>query len=397
MIRPPVLKIAGHEPSATNQAVDPPKEGAPRERKLRGGGGVATIKDVAHKAGVSAMTVSRVINGRSNVHRRTRAEVNAAISELSYMPNAAARSLGGVQPIRLGLLYSNPSAAYLSEFLVGILDYASRANLQMIVEKCGLGEHAEEAARRLLRGGVDGIVLPPPLCDAPGLLDLLREANLPAVTVASGHPAPGFSAVSINDHQAAFEMTRHLAALGHQRIGFIVGNPNQTASERRLTGYRDALGAVGLDYAEELVVQGLFTYRSGLDMAELLFEVANPPTAIFASNDDMAAATVAVAHRRGFDVPNDVTVCGFDDTPLATTIWPELTTIRQPIIDMSLAAVELLTKEIRSVRAGCREIPRHLQLDFQLVRRQSDAAPRVRPFSYVTHLPTDIGRASRSN
>jgi LacI family transcriptional regulator len=357
--------------------------------------GVATIKDVARQAGVSPMTVSRVLNGRSNVRESTRADVKAAISKLSYMPNLAARSLAGVQPMRIGLLYSNPSAAYLSEFLVGSLDYASRANVQVVVEKCSPGEQAEEAARRLLRGSVDGIVLPPPLCDSLSVLEVLREAQMLAVTVASGHPAPGFSAVSIDDHRAAFEMTRHIAALGHQRIGFIVGNPDQTASERRLAGYRDALGAIGLPYAEELVVQGLFTYRSGLDMAEQLFDVANPPSAIFASNDDMAAATVAVAHRRGFDVPNDLTVCGFDDTALATTIWPELTTIHQPIIDMSLAAFELLIKEIRSLRAGRREAPRHVQLNFQLVRRQSDAAPRVRPYARIPHSAAETGRAIR--
>ncbi len=198
------------------------------------------------------------------------------------------------------------------------------------------------------------------MCDSLPLLEVLRGANGLAVTVASGHPAPGFSAVSIDDHRAAFEMTRHIAALGHQRIGFIIGNPDQTASERRLTGYRDALAAAGLPHDPALIVQGLFTYRSGLDAAERLLDLAAPPSAIFASNDDMAAATVAVAHRHGLDVPNDLAVCGFDDTALATTIWPELTTIRQPITDMSLAAVELLVKEIHSRRDGHRDAPQHL-------------------------------------
>jgi len=355
-----------------------------RQRTSRRQKTAATISDVADKAGVSPMTVSRVLNGESNVRPATREAVNAAIAELSYSPNPAARSLAGAQPIRIGLLYSNPSAAYLSEFLVGSLDCAVRANVQLIVEKCDAGEHADEAARRLLKGGVEGIVLPPPLCDAEGLLAVLREADGLAVTVASGHPAPGFSAVSIDDHRAAFEMTRHIAALGHQRIGFIIGNPNQTASERRLAGYRDALTALGLPQDDSLIVQGLFTYRSGLDVAEQLLDVADPPSAIFASNDDMAAATVAVAHRHGLDVPGDLTVCGFDDTALATTIWPELTTIHQPITDMSLAAVELLAKEIRTRRAGGRDAPSHIQLDFTLVRRQSDAAPRRRPSVFGT-------------
>ena len=358
-----------------------------RQRTSRGQKTAATISDVASRAGVSPMTVSRVLNSEGNVRPATREAVKAAIAALSYSPNPAARSLAGAQPIRIGLLYSNPSAAYLSEFLVGSLDCATRANVQLVVEKCDAGEHADEAARRLLQGGIEGIVLPPPLCDSEALLAVLREADGLAVTVASGHPAPGFSAVSIDDHRAAFEMTRHIAALGHQRIGFIIGNPNQTASARRLDGYRDALAAVGLPYDEQLVVQGLFTYRSGLDVAEQLLELTPPPTAVFASNDDMAAATVAVAHRHGLDVPGDLTVCGFDDTTLATTIWPELTTIHQPIADMSLAAVELLAKEIRGRRAGTREAPRHIQLDFTLVRRQSDAAPRRRPAVVITRAP----------
>ncbi|MCG6120749.1 MAG: substrate-binding domain-containing protein, partial [Blastomonas sp.] len=120
------------------------------------------------------------------------------------------------------------------------------------------------------------------------------------------------------------------------------------------------------------------TYRSGLDAAEQLLDQADPPTAIFAANDDMAAATVAIAHRKGLDVPGDLTVCGFDDTALATTIWPELTTIRQPVIEMSRTAVELL---VRTIRGGKAEdaASLHVLADYKLIRRQSDAAPRRRP------------------
>ena len=339
----------------------------------------ATISDVAERAGVSPMTVSRVINSETNVRPRTRDKVNAAIAALQYSPNPAAQSLAGAQPIRIGLLYSNPSAAYLSEFLVGSLDYASRANVQLVVEKCDSTAQAEESARHLLSGGIDGIILPSPLCESERLLSVLRDAGALSVTVASGYPAEGFSAVSIDDRRAAYDMTMHIAALGHQRIGFIVGNLDQSASELRLAGYREAMATMGLDSPDELIVRGLFTYRSGLDAAEALLGIDDPPSAIFASNDDMAAATVAVAHRRGLDVPSDLTVCGFDDTALATTIWPELTTIHQPITDMSFAAVELLVREIRAYRSGEPVVPKHLQLDFKLVRRQSDAAPRRRP------------------
>lgn len=342
-----------------------------------------TISDVARRAGVSAMTVSRVINGENNVRPATRAAVNAVIAELNYAPNRAAQSLAGANQIRIGLLYSNPSSAYLSEFLVGGLDQASRGNVQLIVEKCEPDHHEGDVARRLVAGGIDGLILPPPLCDSPEVMAALEETGTPAVAVATGRAADGLSAVSIDDYRAAHAMTLHIAALGHQRIGFILGNPNQTVSERRLAGYRDALAAAALPYDPDLVAPGLFTYRSGLDAAERLLDLPSPPTAIFASNDDMAAATVAVAHRRGLDVPGDLTVCGFDDTALATTIWPELTTIRQPITDMSRAAVDLLLEAVRRQRSGEGSTPRQLLLDFTLVRRQSDAAPRRRPAERV--------------
>jgi len=174
-------------------------------------------------------------------------------------------------------------------------------------------------------------------------------------------------------------MTRHLIALGHQRIGFIVGHPNQSASARRLDGYRAAIAEMNADAADELVVQGMFTYRSGLDAAEQLLALAERPTAIFASNDDMAAATVAVAHRLALDVPGDLTVTGFDDTALATTIWPELTTVRQPIAEMAREAVQALVRRVRALREEEPAEPEQTRMDFVLVRRQSDAAPRVRP------------------
>ncbi len=146
-----------------------------------------------------------------------------------------------------------------------------------------------------------------------------------------------------------------------------------------MEGYRQALAERGIEVDDSLVAQGLFTYRSGLDAAEELLEAKDPPSAIFASNDDMAAATVAVAHRRGLDVPGDLTVVGFDDSALATTIWPELTTIHQPIADMSRAAVDLLAAMLRDKRSGVAEVLRQVVLDYTLIRRQSDAAPRRRP------------------
>lgn len=334
-----------------------------------------TISDVAAAAGVSPMTVSRVINGESNVRESTRELVVEAIRKLNYSPSAAARSLAGGEEVRIGLLYSNPSSAYLSEFLVGSLDQAARSNVQLVVEKCDEEALEQSVIDHLIQGRVDGIVLPPPLCDAAPVLAAIVEHDIPAVAVATGRPSETMAAVSIDDRRAAFEMTRHLIDLGHRRIGFIIGNPNQTASAERLTGYRTALAGAGIAEEADWVVQGLFTYRSGLDAAGRLLALADAPTAIFASNDDMAAAAVAMAHRRGLDVPRDLTVCGFDDTALATTIWPELTTIRQPIVEMSRTAVEMLVRKIKDRKHGRNAVPQHLVLDFDLIQRQSDAPP----------------------
>lgn len=334
-----------------------------------------TISDVARAAGVSTMTVSRVINGTGNVRAGTVAAVDAAIASLNYSPNPAARSLAGARQMRVGLLYCNPSA-YLSEFLIGVLDQANLSHVQLVVEKCTAGADDSAVAARLAGDGIDGILLSPPLGDSAPLLKRLSETGIPFVVVAAGRSAPNVSVVSIDDYAAARAMTTHLIDLGHRRIGFITGNADQTSSSLRQEGYAAALAARGIAVDAALIAPGMFTFRSGLEAAERLLQLPEPPTAIFASNDDMAAAAIAVAHRRGLAVPSDLTVCGFDDTTMATRIWPELTTVRQPIGEMSRAALELLVRKVKARRANVELSTDRQLLDFTLVRRQSDAAPR---------------------
>lgn len=349
---------------------------SPRERQ-----GAPTISDVARAAGVSTMTVSRVINRTGNVKEETLAAVDAAIARLNYAPNPAARSLAGAKQIRVGLLYSNPSAAYLSELLVGAVEEASRCHVQLFIEKCPPGGGGLAVARQLVAEGVDGLLLPPPMCDSQALIDYLAKVSTPCVVIASGVPPRNASSVGIDDFAAAHAMTTHLLDLGHSRIGFICGNPDQSASARRQQGHEQALLARGIKPAPELIEPGLFTYRSGLDAAEKLLRLPTPPSAIFASNDDMAAATVAVAHSQGLAVPSDLTVCGFDDTLMATTIWPELTTVRQPIDQMSRAALAMLVEAVKARRTGQPVPVRKESMEYTLVRRHSDAAPRRRPLA----------------
>ncbi|MFN3814601.1 LacI family DNA-binding transcriptional regulator [Brevundimonas sp.] len=309
--------------------------------------GAVTIHDVARHAGVSPMTVSRVMNAAPGVKDATREKVQKAVDALGYAPNAAARSLARQGGGRIGLLYSNPSAGYLSEFLVGALDGAQKTGALLLIEKCDPNPDSERAAvGRLIAGGASGVILPPPHGESYAALSELKDGDVAVVAVAAGRFRSDASAVRIDDFAAAAEMTRHLLELGHRRIGFIKGAPNQTASAERLLGFETEMRAAD-PAATALIEAGEFTYRSGLEAAERLLSARRPPTAIFASNDDMAAGVLTAAHRKGLDVPGELTVVGFDDTSIATAVWPELTTVRQPVAEMAEAAVRILSEDIR--------------------------------------------------
>jgi len=343
-------------------------------KSTRRSGSLVTIHDVARHAGVSPMTVSRVINSESNVREETRAHVAASIKALRYSPNLAARNLASAESIHIGVLHTSSTAAYLSELLLGVLEQSSLSSCQLVLERCENLESERQAVQRLIAGGVDGVILPAPLGDSEEALKAVAAAGIPAVLVTSGRPAPGFSAVSINDFEAAREMTRHLLSLGHRRIGFINGHPGHTASGQRFRGYMEGMTEAGVEVGADQVAQGFFTYRSGLEAAERLLTNGFNPTAVFACNDDMAAATIAVAHRKGLDVPTDIAIAGFDDTPLATMIWPELTTVRRPIAEMARQAVRLLIDQVRTKRSGGAAPIEHKLLEFTLVKRESSGS-----------------------
>jgi LacI family transcriptional regulator len=171
------------------------------------------------------------------------------------------------------------------------------------------------------------------------------------------------------------EMMRYLLELGHRDFGFIKGHPNHVASHDRFRGFCDALAEAGLDPAKAAVEQGYFSYRSGLIAGDRILSRQKVPTAIFASNDDMAAATISVAHRRGLNVPDDLSIVGFDDTALATSVWPELTTVKQPISAMAEAALELLIADLRRRRAGAPHKFAERVLSHALIIRESSGPP----------------------
>jgi LacI family transcriptional regulator len=222
--------------------------------------------------------------------------------------------------------------------LLGVLEQARQSDTQIVVVECAAGSDTDSVIHGMVEDGVDGIILAPPLCDSKQAFRTLRLNSMPTVSIGSPHKSDDISSVCIDDFLASHTITRHLISLGHSRIGFIIGSAEQAASTLRLAGFRAALIEAGLEIFDDFIVQGEFSYQSGFQATDQLLNLESPPTAILASNDDMAAGVIAMAHRHHVDVPADLTVCGFDDTFFATTIWPNITTIRQPITEMSSLA-----------------------------------------------------------
>jgi LacI family transcriptional regulator len=331
------------------------------------------MDDVARHAGVSAMTVSRVINREPKVSDAMRERVEAAIEELGYTPNEAARALAGAHHVQIALLYHEPSA-YVAEFLFGGFDELRARNAHFVVDKCADVAAAEASLRRFIAAGIDGVLMPAPFADSSRLIDLLREAGTPVAVVTSSVVSDDIPAVGIDDYDAACRMTRFLIDKGHRDIGFIEGPAEHLASGRRLAGFEATMDEAGLSHPAARIAAGDFTYRAGREAAARLLDSDAPPTAIFACNDEMAVATISVAHGRGLDVPAELSVVGFDDIPIARAVWPELTTIHQPVAEMSAAAAGLLLETIAAARAGEEVAAHHIELDYTLVERDSVAA-----------------------
>ena len=304
----------------------------------------STIKDVSRLAGVSIKTVSRVLNKERYVRDETRRAVQEAIDALNFRPNVAARSLAGNRSFQIGLICDNPSPYYVYELQSGTRERCERSGVRMIAQPYdrnsgGLLTELEELIDAV---SVDGLILTPPATDRADVLELLARRGVRFVRVSPGVD-PGLTpATFIDNRAAAAEMTRHLIGLGHRRIGFIIGDPSYATSGQRLAGFRDAMIAGGLEIDENLIRQGSYDFASGAAAAEALLTLAAPPSAVFASNDEMAAGVLAVAHRMALPVPGQLSIAGFGDDGLASYVWPSLTTIRQPTRALGFHAADLL-------------------------------------------------------
>ncbi|HBG88917.1 MAG TPA: LacI family transcriptional regulator, partial [Stenotrophomonas sp.] len=268
------------------------------------------IEDVAAVAGVSIKTVSRVLNHEPNVREQTRERVLAAVARLGYKPNLSARSLAGQRSYALALVYNNPSRNYLMEIQSGMLEACHAQHYNLILGPVGTGRRTQPDLAALFENSrPDGVVLIPPLTDDEVVLSYLEEQDIPFACIAPRHPE-GRIGVRMDETTAVVELIGHLVAQGHRRIGHIKGPRAHGACQWRHAGYRQALREAGIDYDPDLVVSGQFSFESGVDAANTLLDLDDPPTAIFAANDDMAAAVYRVAGERGLRVPRAISLWG---------------------------------------------------------------------------------------
>ncbi len=325
-----------------------------------------TIDDVAERAGVSAKTVSRVLNNEPNVRPAKRELVMKAARELGYRPNPAARSLAGARSFLLAHLHDNPVPEYVNGVNTGIYE-ACRAKgyflLPELVDR-NAADFLDRLQSFLMTSRADGVVLTPPLCDDADILALLKDNGTAYASLSPARQPENTPVMRMDDRLAAMELVRHLIRLGHKKIAFIAGPAGHNASTGRREGYLDALAEAGLKVNPTHIAEGDYSLRSGLEAARKLITADPKPTAIFAANDDMAVGAMTAVMAAGFQIPGDISIAGYDDTRLASAVWPPLTTIRQPVVEMGRRAAERLMNPDE-------DAPLEEVFDFELIVRQS--------------------------
>lgn len=310
--------------------------------------GKPTINDVARLSGVSKKTVSRVINRSPLLNHATREKVEAVIAQLGYVPNPQARALALRRNFSLGMIYDNPNAQMVLNFQEGVLDAIRGTEFALVIHPV---DRQDPALFDHIRSFIEqqrlyGVMVLPPLSENDAFFELLDDLGCNYVRMGSAELDEPAHLVQSNDRQGVREAVEMLIREGHKRIGLIEGPEGFRSAHERREGWREAMAAHGLPHGDQMIARGNYTFETGKTAGAALLDGAASPTAIFASNDVMAAGVVHVARERGLDVPGDLSVVGFDDTAIAATIWPPLTTVRWPIRSMAKsAALKLIHPE----------------------------------------------------
>jgi LacI family transcriptional regulator len=322
-------------------ASDSEQDAAPKRAR---GSGKVTINDIARIANVSKKTVSRIINQSPFVKPKTREHVQAIIAELGFVPDPQARALALRKSFLIGLVYDNPSPQYVVNMQRGILDALEGTDFQLVLRPCDRGD-ARYLAR--IKSFIQqhkpfGLILPPSVSEDAAIAAMLREEGVDFVRIASVELDDPEHLIRSEDFQGGAQAARHLVALGHTKIAHIHGPLSFRSTHERRAGFEFGLAETGLKLAPEFIVEGAYTFDSGVMAGEALLSGTARPTAIFAGNDEMATGAYVAIRKAGLSLPDDISVVGFDDTPIAGRLWPALTTVRLPIREMGQAAARLL-------------------------------------------------------
>lgn len=304
-----------------------------------------TIYDVAREANVSMATVSRVVNGNPNVKPSTRKKVLEVIERLGYRPNAVARGLASKKTTTVGVIIPDISSIFFAEMARGIEDIATMYKYNIILSNSDQNKEKElHLLNTMLAKQVDGILFMGGDVTEEHV-EQFKKSDVPIVLAATIEKNNIIPSVNIDYEQAAYDAVHMLIEKGHKRIAYVTGPLNDPINGlKKLAGYRRALEEANIAYDDELVVEGDYTYDSGIEAYDKLAELAERPTAIFVGTDEMALGVIHGAQDRGVRIPDELEVVGFDNTRLATMVRPKLTTVVQPMYDIGAVAMRLLTK-----------------------------------------------------
>ena len=336
----------------------------------------ATINDVAKQAEVSIKTVSRVMNNEPSVRAPTREKVMAAVELLNYQPNLAARNLAGTKSFSIAFVYDNPNAYYIIDMQNGILSACKKQGFELLIHPCDSKAEniLEEVTKMVKQSRVAGLVLTPPFSEQPEFVQHMKNLAIDVVRIVSGNVAPDNIApcILIDDHAAAKSITQHLIKLGHEKIAFIAGGSEDGSTIERLTGYKEALINNNIDVNEDLIIDGEYTFESGVNGAKTLLNAKEKPSAIFACNDEIAAGALFSSRLMGIEIPGQLSIVGFENSPFSRQTWPTLTTADQPTQSIAEDAANLLIAYARKQKVS--EQSKHYTP--QLVVRDSTAKVR---------------------
>lgn len=331
-----------------------------------------TINDIARLANVSKKTVSRVLNDHPLVKDETRQRVKAVMAEHGYSPDPQARALAFRRSFLIGLVYDNPSPQYVVNMQRGILDALEGTDYQLVLQPVDRSDstYRDRVRRFVERHRPTGVIMPPSVSEDNDVAEMLSELGCAYIRIASVDLDKSPNLVRTHDAVGAAQAARHLAGLGHKRVAHIHGPKSFRSAHERLQGFQIGLAEFGLELDPDLTVEAGYTFDSGVRAADNLLSRKNRPTAIFAGNDEMAIGVYTAARNAGLNIPEDLSIVGFDDTPMAARTSPPLTTVRLPIREMGQEAAKGLLRLVSDTGNKCNQ-----SFEPEIIVRQSTGKP----------------------